>query len=75
MSESAPHYPDPESREPVLPFRENAPLFCYQVTYPLGNVFAVIAPSMAAAVCTLHEAGIEPFVVTRCGPLVELERK
>ena len=62
---------DPESRD-ILPRNpaEEAPIFGYQYQYPLGIMGVVVAISMAHAVDLLNEAGIEPFSLTRMGPVL-----
>lgn len=62
---------DPESRD-ILPREQSdeTPIYGYQYQFPIGIMGVVIAISMAHAIDLLNEAGIEPFSLTRMGPVL-----
>lgn len=61
---------DPESREPILKPEQAEPLFAYQIQYPLGVMSGALARNMAELIDYLNAKGIEPFSVTRVGPVI-----
>lgn len=64
---------DPESRDPVFRDQEEAPLFIYQIEYPIGTIFCIAAHSVSEAAGTLSLKGIEPFMIRRAGLFVTKE--
>ena len=63
---------DPESR-PIRSREETEPLFAYQYQYPLGIMGGVVAKNMAQAIEILNGLSIEPFSLTRIGPVINAE--
>ena len=63
---------DPESR-PIASREDVTPIFAYQYQYPLGIMGGVVAKNMAQAVEILNGMSIEPFSLTRIGPVINAE--
>lgn len=62
---------DPESRNPQLnPQDQVDPLFVYQIEYPVGNIFCIVARDVRCAADYLRDKNIEPFMIRRAGVLV-----
>ncbi len=61
---------DPESREPILRETPVDPVYVYQIEYPLGIIYCIIAHSALEASTILNDSGVEPFMIRRAGLLM-----
>ena len=61
---------DSDDRDPVLNRTGDEAVFVYQFQYPLGIMNGGVAKDMATMVDYLNRIGIEPFSITRVGPLI-----
>lgn len=61
---------DPESREPSFQTLPDSGLFVYQIEYPVGNIFCIVARDARGAADYLRDRNIEPFMIRRAGVLV-----
>lgn len=65
---------DPESRDIKLPqTTDEAPIFVWQVEYPIGTIFCIAASSALEAAEKLKSTGIEPFMIRMAGILMPME--
>ena len=63
---------DPESRDPILSTPTENPIFVYQVEFPIGTLFSIVAHTSVEAAEWLKAKGIEPFMIRRAGILIDM---